>query len=130
VDSIELKYQKRIDALTPKDRVARAAAIFQWTREAIARQIVTDSGASNAASVPADRSPKGRGGERPSAALPFLDDVPHRLRRGALHLPARRSRQNVHVIHAQTLNIIRKREKLLRKTQHHKRVRVFSAGNG
>ena len=27
----------------------------------------------------------------------------HRLRRGALHLPARRTRQNVHVIHAQTL---------------------------
>jgi len=26
--------------------------------------------------------------------LPLLDDVRHRLRRGASHLPARRSRQN------------------------------------
>jgi hypothetical protein len=29
--------------------------------------------------------------------LPLLDDVPHRLRRGALHLPIRRSRQNVNL---------------------------------
>jgi hypothetical protein len=29
--------------------------------------------------------------------LPLLDDVPHRLRRGALHLPIRRSRQNVNI---------------------------------
>ena len=34
------------------------------------------------------------------AALALLDDVHrHRLRRGALHLPARRSRQSVNVIH-------------------------------
>src|SRR5438874_9890898 len=44
----------------------------------------------------AGRSPQGRGGEgRVSALLPLLDDVRHRLRRGASHLPARRSRQNV-----------------------------------
>jgi len=30
-------------------------------------------------------------------AFPLLDDEPHRLRRGALHLPARRSRQNVNL---------------------------------
>jgi hypothetical protein len=30
--------------------------------------------------------------------LPLLDDEPHRLRRGALHLPARRSRQNVNLL--------------------------------
>jgi hypothetical protein len=29
--------------------------------------------------------------------LPLLDDVPHRLRRGALHLHIRRSRQNVNL---------------------------------
>jgi hypothetical protein len=33
-----------------------------------------------------------------SAALPLLDDVPHRLRRGVLHLPLRRSRQNVNLL--------------------------------
>lgn len=44
VDFIELKYRERIDALTPKERVARAVSMFQWTRETIARQIVTDSG--------------------------------------------------------------------------------------
>jgi hypothetical protein len=27
----------------------------------------------------------------------LLDDVPHRLRHGALHLPIRRSRQNVNL---------------------------------
>ncbi len=34
---------------------------------------------------------------RVSALLPLLDDVRHRLRRGASHLPARRSRQNVNL---------------------------------
>jgi hypothetical protein len=29
--------------------------------------------------------------------LPLLDNEPHCLRRGALHLPARRSRQNVNL---------------------------------
>src|SRR5207247_5415652 len=46
---------------------------------------------------PAGRSPKGRGGGRACALLPLLDDVRHRLRRGASHLPARRSRQNVNL---------------------------------
>ncbi len=41
--------------------------------------------------------PSGRGGGRASAALPLLGDEPHRLRRGALHLPTRRSRQNVNL---------------------------------
>ena len=41
---VELKYQERIDAYMPKERIARAAAIFQWTRETIARQITADSG--------------------------------------------------------------------------------------
>src|SRR5438445_5859254 len=42
--------------------------------------------------------PGGRGGEgRVSALLPLLDDVRHRLRRGASHQPARRSRQNVNL---------------------------------
>jgi hypothetical protein len=41
---IEQKYQERIDAMTPKERVARAASLFQWTRETIARQIIAKSG--------------------------------------------------------------------------------------
>src|SRR5947208_6233851 len=61
-------------------------------------------GASNKASGPAGCSPEGRGGGRASALLPILDDVRHRLRRGASHLPARRSRQSVHIISSQTLN--------------------------
>jgi hypothetical protein len=36
-------------------------------------------------------------GARASAALALLDDAPHRLRRGALHMPTRRSRQNVNL---------------------------------
>jgi hypothetical protein len=38
---------------------------------------------------------EGRGGGHASASLPLLDDaLGHRLRRGALHLHARRLRQN------------------------------------
>jgi hypothetical protein len=44
VNSVALKYQERIDTLTPRERVARSTSIFQWTREAIARQIVADLG--------------------------------------------------------------------------------------
>ena len=41
---VEQKYHERIDAMTPKERVARAASMFQWTRETIARQIVAEQG--------------------------------------------------------------------------------------
>ncbi len=41
---IESKYLDSMDALTPKERVARAAAMFQWARETIARQILSDLG--------------------------------------------------------------------------------------
>ena len=47
VSPVELKYRERIDAMTPKERVARAASLFQWTRETIARQIVAKSGPMN-----------------------------------------------------------------------------------
>lgn len=42
--SIELAYQQGLRALSVSERVARAAAMFQWTREQIARQIVAQSG--------------------------------------------------------------------------------------
>ena len=42
--AIEKKYQEGIDALTPAERVARCAAMFDWTREQIARQILADEG--------------------------------------------------------------------------------------
>jgi len=51
-------------------------------------------------------SPAGRGGGRASAALPLLDNEPHCLRRGALHLPARRSRQNVYLFSRRPLGTI------------------------
>jgi hypothetical protein len=41
---VEAKYQERIGELTPKQRVARTASMFEWAREAIARQIVADMG--------------------------------------------------------------------------------------
>ncbi len=41
---IELEYQKRIDAMTPAERVARSAAMFEWTREQLARQITEQLG--------------------------------------------------------------------------------------
>jgi len=42
--TIETEYQAGIDALTPAERVARAAAMFAWTRDQIARQIVSEQG--------------------------------------------------------------------------------------
>src|SRR5438876_2612570 len=51
-----------------------------------------------ALTIPSSAQHGKRGGEgRVSALLPLLDDVRHRLRRGASHLPARRSRQNVNL---------------------------------
>jgi hypothetical protein len=41
---VEQKYQQRIDAMTPKERVACATSLFQWTRETIACQIIAESG--------------------------------------------------------------------------------------
>ena len=37
--TIEAEYRARINALAPHERVARSAAMFQWTREMIGRQI-------------------------------------------------------------------------------------------
>ena len=39
--------------------------------------------------------PRGSGGAGASAALAFLDNVPHCLRRAALHLPLRRSERGL-----------------------------------
>ncbi len=45
---IESEYRDRIDALTPAERVARSAALFAWTRDQIARQILAEQGAMDA----------------------------------------------------------------------------------
>jgi len=42
--SIETAYQRRIDSMLPAERVARSAAMFQWTRDQLARQIVAERG--------------------------------------------------------------------------------------
>ena len=39
---IEQAYRKRIASLTPAERIARSAAMYQWTRDQIARQIRAD----------------------------------------------------------------------------------------
>lgn len=41
---VESHYRDRVDSLTPAQRVARSAAMFAWTREQIARQIVAEQG--------------------------------------------------------------------------------------
>lgn len=41
---IEKEYEKRMDALTPRERMARAASMHQWSREIIARQITLNEG--------------------------------------------------------------------------------------
>jgi hypothetical protein len=42
--NIDACYRELLDALTPADRVAKSAAMFAWTREQIARQIVSERG--------------------------------------------------------------------------------------
>ncbi len=44
ISSIEQEYQTRMDALLPVERVARSAAMFQWTREMLARQVTAQMG--------------------------------------------------------------------------------------
>lgn len=42
---VEQQYQSRMDSLSPKDRVARCAAMLKWTRELLARQVIDELGA-------------------------------------------------------------------------------------
>src|SRR5438132_10849884 len=84
------------------------AATRRVDGEARARSIPTAvcKRASNEASNPASHSPEGRGGGQASASLPLLDDaLGHRLRRGASHLPARRSRHMSLYLWEGTLNL-------------------------
>lgn len=37
--TIEEQYNQRIDAMSPRERVARSFALLQWTRETMGRQI-------------------------------------------------------------------------------------------
>jgi hypothetical protein len=41
---IEQTYQAKIDAMTPAERMARASSLFNWVRETIARQIISEAG--------------------------------------------------------------------------------------
>jgi hypothetical protein len=43
-DPILEEYHRRIDAMTPAERVARSGAMFRWARQLIARQIVRECG--------------------------------------------------------------------------------------
>lgn len=44
ISDIEKEYQARMSALSPAERVARSAAMFQWTREMLARQTTAEMG--------------------------------------------------------------------------------------
>lgn len=43
MNSIEQHYQAAIDALSPKQRVAKAIELFHWSREFIGRQVRADN---------------------------------------------------------------------------------------
>ena len=45
VNTVELEYRKRIDAMTIAQRVERSAALLAWARGFIARQILAEQGA-------------------------------------------------------------------------------------
>ena len=76
---IELKYQERIDAMTPKERIARAASLFQWTRETIARQIIAKSGPMDSEQLKWRVAMRQYGGDKTTREMiqKVLDNVPH-----------------------------------------------------
>jgi hypothetical protein len=41
---VEQTYRERIDAMKPAERIAYAAAMLKWVREAIARHIIEEQG--------------------------------------------------------------------------------------
>jgi hypothetical protein len=77
--AIETKYQERIDAMTPKERVARAAALFQWTRETIARQIIAKSGPMDSEQLKWLVAMRQYGADKTTREMiqKVLDNVPH-----------------------------------------------------
>lgn len=42
--TVEQHYQAQMDALTPRERMARSVAMLAWTRQMLARQIVAECG--------------------------------------------------------------------------------------
>jgi hypothetical protein len=48
ISAVEKEYQARMNALSPAERVARSAAMFQWARETLARTITAEMGAMSA----------------------------------------------------------------------------------
>ncbi len=42
---IEQIYQERLQRMSPAEKFARSAAMFQWTRDQISRQILQERGA-------------------------------------------------------------------------------------
>jgi hypothetical protein len=44
VETVELEYRKRIDAMTIAERVRRAEDLLAWTRGFLARQILKERG--------------------------------------------------------------------------------------
>jgi hypothetical protein len=44
MNSVELEYRRRIDAMTIPERVQRAVELFVWSRDFVARQIVAEPG--------------------------------------------------------------------------------------
>lgn len=41
---VEQQYRSRMDSLSPKERVARCAAMLKWTRDLLGRQVVEELG--------------------------------------------------------------------------------------
>lgn len=36
---VDLEYERRVAAMTPKEKIARSAAMFEWTRQQLAARI-------------------------------------------------------------------------------------------
>jgi hypothetical protein len=41
---VQRVYQQQMDALSPSERVARSVAMFNWSRQILARQILAEMG--------------------------------------------------------------------------------------
>ena len=45
MNDAETEYQSRMDALTPRERIDRSVAMFNWCREMAGRRILEEQGA-------------------------------------------------------------------------------------
>jgi hypothetical protein len=66
---VERAYQERLDALSPRERVTRSVAMFNWSRQILARQILAEQGPMTEERLKWEVALRMYGAESPARAL-------------------------------------------------------------